>query len=124
MGRKRSNDDKVCFEYIDEDGYEQVHYFPATFEVCPRCRGKGHITNPNIGAITSEEWERDWDYEERENYMSGMYDVDCPACNGARVVQSIDEAAADPKMLKLYHETQQELRECDEMWRHEIEYGA
>jgi hypothetical protein len=28
--------------------------------------------------ITAEEWDRDWSYEDRENYLSGMYDQPCP----------------------------------------------
>lgn len=112
------------YEYIDDDGYEQVYHFPAKKEVCPRCRGNGAITNPNIGAITSEEWERDWDYEERENYFAGVYDVDCPECNGMRVVNVIDTDLADKKMLEHYYDTQRELRDCDEMWDMERRYGA
>ena len=71
---------------------ERISVF-CRFEVCPTCEGKGSHVNPSIDShgITGEEWDRDWSYEDRENYMTGFYDVDCYECHGKRVVPVPDE---------------------------------
>lgn len=65
---------------------------PMKFSVCPLCNGKGSHVNPSIDAhgISSDEWDRDWDYEEREMYMNGGYNVTCYECDGRRVVPEIN----------------------------------
>lgn len=72
-----------------KDGY--IH-LPFNFEVCSSCGGTGSYVDPNIDSngITSEEFENDWSYEDRENYFSGMYNITCEECNGARVVPEIE----------------------------------
>jgi hypothetical protein len=81
-----------------DDYVNETWKFPAKFEVCPTCQGKGTHVNPSIdaGGITESEWS-DWDYEERETYLSGGYDVDCYGCRGQRVVPEIDTSRLTPQ---------------------------
>ena len=72
--------------------WDETYQFPGHYAVCPRCEGTGKVTNPNIGAITSEEWDRNWCPDEQEAYVAGRYDVTCPTCKGKRVMPSIDPA--------------------------------
>lgn len=55
--------------------------------VCPICNGEGKTVNPNIDAngLTYEDFNEDPDF--REDYMSGVYDITCAACNGMRVLK-------------------------------------
>lgn len=96
----------VRFTEYTEDDDELEHELPAKFEVCHRCRGRGTHVNPSIDGhgITAEEWDRDWSYEDRENYMSGFYDVDCHECDGLRVVAVVDEKRCDPELLEKYRQ--------------------
>lgn len=57
------------------------------FEVCPICRGRGNYVNPSIDSdgLTSADFEEAGD-EFREDYLSGVYDVQCECCEGQRVV--------------------------------------
>ncbi len=66
------------------EGLEVRLEVPARREVCPRCNGEGHHTNPAIdgNGIGAREWAEDWDDEERGHYMAGHYDVRCATCQG------------------------------------------
>lgn len=77
---------------------------PAKFVVCDRCEGVGSHTNPNVdgNGISAEEFEQDPEF--RENYFSGLYDVACEECKGARVIAVPDEEQVDPGILKRYYE--------------------
>lgn len=46
-------------------------------------------------AYTLEEFNRDFDDEEKQEYFrrGGMYDVQCPTCHGKNVVEEIDRDA-------------------------------
>lgn len=50
--------------------------------ICPACQGEGKCVNPNIDSngLTAEDFADDPDFA--EDYMSGLYDVTCGACNG------------------------------------------
>lgn len=80
--------DRITVE--DDEGTE--HVVPSTFEVCPRCNGKGVHDHPAFAnGITAEEFRGpDWDDESREGYMRGDYDVACSVCKGLRVVAVAD----------------------------------
>lgn len=84
-----------AFKLIDKDGCVTL---PMKYEVCPTCNGKGRHVNPSIDAhgITAEEWDRDWDYEDREMYLNGSYDVTCYECNGTNVVPEINKERLSP----------------------------
>lgn len=52
------------------------------WRICPACEGDGHCVNPNIDAhgLTAEDFAEDPDFA--EDYFSGVYDVQCRACEG------------------------------------------
>lgn len=58
----------------------------SKYVICPTCGGEGKTVNPNVDAhgLTAEDFAEDPDFA--ENYMSGLYDVTCGACDGKRVV--------------------------------------
>lgn len=96
-------------------------WVPARYEVCGRCRGTGTHTNPSIdgNGITSDEMHELGD-DFREDYMNGVYDVQCYECKGERVVLILDEDRATPEQLKEYEDEQRaiyELRQEEEMER-------
>lgn len=115
----------ITFTYEDEDGWEHTHDFRGKPEVCSRCRGTGVTTEHIDGhGITMEEWERDWDDESREDYLSGRYDRPCPECNGNRVELVIDRDAADPKMLAMLDEWIRDENETRATYEAERRMGA
>lgn len=89
---------------------------PAKYEVCSRCRGEGKHTNPNIdgNGITASEWERmtDDDPDFPENYLSGMYDVQCKKCNGRTTELVVDEDYLSPDQKKQYDEYCERMAEA------------
>lgn len=86
-----------CGKIADEneiDCLDVEHEFPAHYEVCYDCSGRGTTylgwTTKDQPAFTRE----DFDYEGPdffEDYMSGFYDRPCPTCEGQRVVAEINE---------------------------------
>jgi hypothetical protein len=78
-------------EETDEEGTFDAEIeveFPAKWEICQRCEGDGHHSNPSIdgNGITSSEW-AEWDDEEKDTYMSGGYDIPCEAkCSGGKAL--------------------------------------
>lgn len=76
---------------------------PAIWEICSRCSGDGHHSNPAIdgNGIGMDEWYGpDWDDESRESYMSGAWDVRCEAgCKGGKILV-VDRDRTDPKVLR------------------------
>lgn len=95
----------------DPDGDEMVVDFPAKFEVCGTCEGRGKHVNPNIdrNGISSEDFAEDPDFE--ESYFAGHYDQTCNECGGLRVVHAIDTAALSASQqveLALWEEEQEE----------------
>jgi hypothetical protein len=106
---------------------DETWTFPASYRVCGRCEGSGTITNPSIGAITREEWDRDWGEDEQEGYLSGRYDVTCPDCGGKRVVPEADQARftdADRAAWVDYQGSVRALEECLAAEAAERAYGA
>jgi hypothetical protein len=91
----------LSLEVEGDDGIPVVLTVPARFEVCGTCDGKGVHVNPSIDAhgITSSEW-AEWDYDDRESYFSGGYDVQCAECKGVRVVPVPDESKANKAILE------------------------
>ena len=81
--------DKI-FTYQDDDGVDHEVELPGRYIVCQRCQGKGQHCNPSIGAITEEQWHRDWSRDEQEMYLTGGYDVPCHECDGRRVTWNVD----------------------------------
>lgn len=75
--------------HYDEDDNEVVYDLPMHWEICGTCDGEGKHSL-HLGAITMDEWDRDWSYEEQEDYMSGRYDRCCEDCRGTGKVQVVD----------------------------------
>ena len=64
---------------------QQLKLRPGQYHlvICDRCQGHGKHDHPAFSnGFTSDEWER-MDYEERDDYLSGVYDVQCEECSGA-----------------------------------------
>lgn len=111
----------ITVEIFDEDEEEEEEKeleFPAKFEVCGLCDGKGKHVNPSIDSngITGEEmYELGDDF--RDDYMNGFYDVSCYRCKGQNVEPAIDEGA-------LSKEQKANLKEFEEHQRSEAYYRA
>jgi hypothetical protein len=114
---KEELEDSEIITLINEEGCAS---FPFEFRVCSTCNGYGTHVNPSIDShgITSEEWDRDWSYEDRENYMSGFYDVSCYECGGEKVVPEVVESSLSPAQKKLWNLIQ---RRCQEDASYAIE---
>ncbi len=85
-----------------EDGEVEEIYLPYVWQICDDCKGSG--TRDNLGAITADEWNNDWDDDEKEMYLSGAYDVRCEDCDGTGKVQVVDTERCDPKLRGSYYE--------------------
>lgn len=107
---------------------ESIVSFPAKFEVCPTCEGKGTHAHPSIDAhgISQDEW-ASWSDEEQESYRSGGYDVTCFGCAGERVVPVINEGRLSDeqrKQLVAIQEQREMVARDRQMERAERELGA
>ncbi len=126
-----TNDFIIWNRYVEqEDGSEEEveTKIPAVFEVCDGCRGKGTHVHPDIdgNGISQDEW-ADWDFEDRENYMSGRYDVVCRTCGGERVIKVVDWdylKTHDPKLMEEYERYLDEEAAYHRMCEMERRYGA
>ena len=69
-------------------GYLDGQEFPAKFEVCDLCDGRGTHVNPPIDShgLSGEDFAEDPEFA--EDCRSGVYDVECARCGGRRVVLS------------------------------------
>ena len=86
--------------------------FPAKFEVCDLCEGKGRHVNPAIDehGLSREDFDQDPDFE--QNYHKGLYDVVCSWCKGRRVL--LRPATEEGKRLI------REIRQAEADYRAEI----
>ena len=119
----------IRWETENDEGEPVTHEFPARFEVCPTCEGKGSHVNPSIDASgyypdEDEDFDAYDDGEEGSPYESGVYDVPCGTCHGKRVVLEIDRRASDPDMLAAYDRHLDDLDECDADRLAEIRAGC
>lgn len=115
-------DKKIVVTVEDDDGEEHEVTLPSRYEVCDRCHGTGTHTNPAIdgNGITASEW-AEWDGEDRENYMSGAYDVMCEDCKGLRVVLCVDEERIEKHGSELEKQALEQYYE-DGQTDHDDEY--
>jgi hypothetical protein len=96
---------KVTIE--DDDGEETEHELPCKMEVCYDCQGHGMVMNASMRnhGYSAEEFNESFDDEEKEHYFrrGGMYDVQCPTCNGKNVLPEVDRDACerDPKLKEI-----------------------
>jgi DnaJ-class molecular chaperone len=105
--------------HIGEDEQEM----PARYVVCSSCDGRG-TTTLHGAAITASEW-AEWDQDDRDNYMSGVYDTACPSCKGQRVVLVPDRKRATRAQLKAYSEAQEDdhADRTERMWEDRMLHG-
>jgi hypothetical protein len=104
----------IRFEYEDNEGETVVGEFPARFEVCPTCEGRGTHVNPSIDA-SGYYADEDEDYipDDDEPAYPHAFEQTCGTCHGKRVVLEIDRRAADPDMLARYDAHLDDLDECE-----------
>ena len=79
--------------------------YPAKYEVCPTCKGQG-TSSAYLGAFTSDDM-YELGPEFQQDYMEGLYDKECPECNGRTTVLVVDENRL----------TEQERDEVDRFYR-------
>ena len=94
-------DEDEFLELLEKSNIENLELeVPITFNVCSICEGRGKYVNPNIDSngLTYSDFE---DYEFRENYFAGMYDIKCNECKGKRVVPEIDYNMLDKKIKQV-----------------------
>jgi hypothetical protein len=111
----------MTITYTNDLGDECEEELPCKREVCPRCEGLGTHLNPAIGqhAYSQEEFDREFDDEEREQYFKrgGIYDVQCQECRGEKVVDVIDEEACrteeQKRILREYREGEEDRARMD-----------
>lgn len=111
----------LTYTLLDDDGEEYEAVFPAKYEVCGLCEGRGKHVNPSIDAhgISAEEFYDDPDFA--ESYMSGMYDVCCYRCGGKRVEPVIDNSILNAEQKKWLKDLEEKLK-SDADYRREVEY--
>lgn len=109
------NAEEDCFEEIELEF--TVH---ITMGECPVCYGKGSHVKPGIDshAITSDEWDRDWSYEDRDRYFNGFYDQPCKACNATGKYPYLDREKTEDFIVNLYDKIE------EEKYYHEAERAA
>ena len=86
--------------------------FPAKYEVCSVCEGKGRYVNPDIDRNGLDpDHERDTDF--MESYLNGEFDITCKHCGGDRVTLEIREQiiVRSPE-LEIYNLYRLELSEA------------
>ena len=123
-----AHDDKEHAMYVPHtavtlgDGTGEVQ-LPTKREVCPRCDGKGKHDAWEGGMTASEMDEQGPDFF--DDYMSGVYDVQCSVCRGRNVIEVVDrERVSDPALLARYDEEVEEIMSSYAMQEAEMRYGA
>lgn len=76
---------KTDFIFEMPDGTEVE--IPTCWGVCPVCDGRGKHVNPSIdaGGLSADAFADDPDF--RDDYMHGVYDVQCSHCGGRTTVK-------------------------------------
>jgi hypothetical protein len=117
-----NEDDKIAL--VRAGGMEVE--VPFEWEVCPQCDGDGSVVDPNIdaGGLSRRDMRRRGPGF-REDYFSGKYDVDCPRCEGRRVVADLNpQKDAQEDVVEVLQETLRREASTDQMRRAERAMGA
>lgn len=109
-GRPKYGLVKIIDYCSPKSGFEIKIALPAKYEICERCRGEGHHSNPAIdgNGITASEF-AEWDPDEIEGYFRGDYDIRCEErCDGGKALV-VDESRLTrfQKILFEAHEKEQ-----------------
>ena len=80
------------FYHEDDDGVEKPLELPMKWTICEECRGEGMSLCDGMRghAYSAEEFNRDFDEEERHSYFNGGYDTKCESCRGDGKVKEVD----------------------------------
>lgn len=89
----------------------------AKYVVCLICEGEGFTSN-YLGSFSMAEI-AEMDEEWEEDYFTGRFDRPCEECDGARVLLVPDEEKADPEVLRIYREQQEEAAYQEHIYRME-----
>jgi len=108
----------------NDEGEEEDLTFPARFEVCSTCEGKGRHVNPAIdeNGLSYEDFDADPDFA--EDYRAGVYDVACYECHGKRVVPEVDEQACDEEQRKRLEDYNDLVRSSEDERRERMQERA
>jgi hypothetical protein len=90
--------------------------FPAKYELCHGCGGRGRQDHPSFNGLTSEDFREDPDMV--ENYGQGLYDATCETCKGLRVVLVGNEdlmTIAEREDYQVYLEQEADNRQWDRL---------
>ncbi len=102
-------DERKMIAFIELYEWDEHLQVNVRFEVCPTCHGHAKHVNPSIdaGGLTDEDFDRDPDFYEQ--YMSGLYDVNCYECKGRAVVPALDKDNNPPDIVEAYEKQRKEL---------------
>src|SRR5260221_5178568 len=119
---------KITFTYENDDGEEIETSLPAVYKVCDGCHGSGSHVDRNIdgNGITGSEW-LEWEMDEKDAYLHGVYDVSCKDCGGLRVVLKVDEdhlTEEQKELCEIYWKKLQLDNDIDEERAMERRYGC
>lgn len=113
--------------FYNDKGDEEVIKFPTKWEICDDCQGNGTTylgwASRDQPAFTREDFDREGP-DFFEDYMSGAYDKECPACKGSGKVKVIDEAQCKLEDLKRLHDAEREEAEYQAICEMERRMGC
>ncbi len=106
----------ITYAFRHSDAEQKIE-LPARYEICERCRGEGHHSNPSIdgNGITSSEF-AEWDEDEVEGYFSGRYDIACEErCdNGKALVVDEQRLTRFQRIIfKAWEQSEEDRRRMD-----------
>ena len=108
---------QIPYALVSDEGDEEIILLPAHWEICSACAGEGK-SSAHLGAFTGEEMAEDPDFA--EDYMRGVYDRPCSACEGSGKVQRMDRDQIDAALLRRIDRREREFAEVDAIWRAEM----
>lgn len=121
--RVRNKAPTTVIEIDTEDGTHEVE-LPTKWVICDTCSGDGTHVNPSIdaGGLCAEDFHDDPDFA--DNYMSGMYDVQCYTCSGSGKVREVDLDQLSDELRDAYERQLEDDAQYEAMCRAERIMGA